>query len=77
MREVYSNITKVMIDAHNSTNLLQLPLDRLLQQAAAAAPAGAAATPPAAMGATDPAPATATDDPRSRDNQRSREREKR
>ena len=53
MREVYSNITKVMIDAHNSTNLLQLPLDRLLQQAAAAAPAGAAATPPAAMGATD------------------------
>jgi len=75
MREVYSNITKVMIDTHNSASLLQLPLDRLLQQAAAAAPA--AATPPAVMGATDATPAAATDDSRSRDNQRSREREKR
>jgi membrane protease subunit HflK len=35
MREVYSNITKVMIDARNNTSLLQLPLDKLLQQAAA------------------------------------------
>ena len=77
MREVYSNITKVMIDAHNSTSLLQLPLDRLLQQAAAAAPAGGAATPPPAMGATDTTPASTVDDSRSRDNQRSREREKR
>jgi len=77
MREVYSNITKVMIDAHNSTNLLQLPLDRLLQQAAAAAPAGGAATLPPATGTVDAAPASATDDSRSRDNQRSREREKR
>jgi membrane protease subunit HflK len=77
MREIYSNITKVMIDAHNSTNLLQLPLDRLLQQAAAAAPAGGAATAPPATGTVDAAPASATDDARSRDNQRSREREKR
>jgi len=77
MREIYSNITKVMIDAHNSTNLLQLPLDRLLQQAAAAAPAGGAATAPSATGTVDAAPASATDDARSRDNQRSREREKR
>jgi modulator of FtsH protease HflK len=77
MREVYSNITKVMIDTHNSASLLQLPLDRLLQQAAAAAPAGGAATPPPPMGAADAAPATATDEARSRENQRSREREKR
>jgi len=77
MREIYSNITKVMIDAHNSTNLLQLPLDRLLQQAAAAAPAGGATTAPPATGTVDAAPASATDDARSRDNQRSREREKR
>ena len=77
MREIYSNITKVMIDAHNSTNLLQLPLDRLLQQAAAAGPAGGAATVPPATGTVDAAPASATDDARSRDNQRSREREKR
>ena len=31
MREVYSNITKVMIDARNNANLLSLPLDKLNQ----------------------------------------------
>jgi membrane protease subunit HflK len=77
MREVYSNITKVMIDAHNSTSLLQLPLDKLLQQAAAATPAGGTAAQPPAIGATDATPASTADDARSRDNQRSREREKR
>ena len=77
MREVYSNITKVMIDAHNSTSLLQLPLDRLLQQAAAAAPAGGAPAQPPAISSADATPASAADDARSRDNQRSREREKR
>ena len=35
MREVYSNVSKVMIDTRNNSNLLYLPLDRLLQQAAA------------------------------------------
>jgi len=73
MREVYSSITKVMIDAHSSTNLLQLPLDRLLQQAAAA-PAGTAA-PAAAPAPGEASPASSTVDVRSRDNQRSRERD--
>ncbi|MEO7116224.1 MAG: FtsH protease activity modulator HflK [Caldimonas sp.] len=74
MREVYSNITKVMIDARNNSSLLQLPLDRLLQQAAAAtaAPAGSAPTAPAAV---DTPPATGTVDVRSRDNQRGRDRD--
>jgi len=75
MREVYSNITKVMIDAHNSTNLLQLPLDKLLQQAAAAAPAGSGAAPSAAVGPGDASPASSTVDARSRDNQRGRDRD--
>jgi len=73
MREVYSSITKVMIDAHSSTSLLQLPLDRLLQQAAAA-PAGTAA-PAAAPAPGEASPASSTVDVRSRDNQRSRERD--
>ena len=74
MREVYSNITKVMIDARNNASLLQLPLDRLLQQAAAAtaAPTGSA---PAAPAAVDTPPATGTVDVRSRDNQRGRDRD--
>jgi modulator of FtsH protease HflK len=73
MQQVYSNVSKVMIDSRAGSNLLYLPLDRLLQQAGAA-PAGAplalvpaptdTATPPAAAG-----------DIRSRDGTRTRDRE--
>jgi membrane protease subunit HflK len=71
MREVYSNITKVMIDARNNTSLMQLPLDKLLQQAAAS-PASGAAAPAAAAEAAAQAGAV---DARSRDNQRGRDRD--
>ena len=77
MREVYSNITKVMIDARNNSTLLNLPLDKLLQQAAAAAPAagaGAATTPPAA---SETPPPSNSVDVRSRENQRGRDRDSR
>ena len=77
MREIYSNITKVMIDARNNSTLLNLPLDRLLQQAAAAVPAagaGAAAAPPA--GSETPPPSNSVD-VRSRENQRGRDRDSR
>ena len=76
MREVYSNISKVMLDARSNTSLLSLPLDRLLQQAAAgtaAAPAGSASSATAA--APETAPATGTVDVRSRENQRGRDRD--
>ena len=72
MREVYTNISKVMIDARNNASLLNLPLDRLLQQAAAGAPAVAAAP---AVPAADPASATGAVDVRARENQRNRERD--
>jgi membrane protease subunit HflK len=76
MREVYSSITKVMIDAHSNTSLLQLPLDRLLQQAAASPPAGA--PPPApAPGVGEATPASSSVDVRSRENQRGRDRDSR
>jgi membrane protease subunit HflK len=71
MQQVYSNVSKVMVDSRSGSNLLYLPLDRLLQQSGA--PAAAAATPvpePAPA-----APATSPTDPRSRDNSRSRDRE--
>jgi membrane protease subunit HflK len=75
MQQVYSNVSKVMVDSRSGSNLLYLPLDRLLQQAGApmAAPAQAptsVATPPAA----DPAAAQGVDI-RSRADARSRERE--
>ena len=76
MQQVYSNVSKVLVDTRNSANLLNLPLDKLLQQAAAA-PAPAAAAPVAPAAATDPAPAPGAVDVRSRDNQRSRDRDSR
>ncbi len=69
MQHVYSNVSKVMVESRNGSNLLYLPLDRLLQQAGApAATAPQAAPSPVA----DPA-ATQTIDIRARDNARARE----
>ncbi|MFN9747582.1 MAG: FtsH protease activity modulator HflK [Betaproteobacteria bacterium] len=75
MQQVYSNVSKVMVDSRSGSNLLYLPLDRLLQQAGApaaapAAPQGPVATP----GSSEPA-AAQTVDIRSRADARSRERE--
>lgn len=75
MRDVYSNVSKVMVDVRNNSNLLYLPLDKLIQAAGASTPV--TVTPPApesAPGPGAPAPA-ATADARSRDNQRGRDRE--
>ncbi|MCK6425370.1 MAG: FtsH protease activity modulator HflK [Burkholderiaceae bacterium] len=71
MSQIYSNVSKVYVDARNGSNLLYLPLDKLIQQAspgAAAAPAAAAASEPVVGGAVDV---------RSRDGQRSRDRDSR
>jgi membrane protease subunit HflK len=76
MQQVYANVTKIMIDARSSANLLSLPLEKLLQQSAAgSAPPAAAAPGAAAAPAADTAPATGTVDVRSRDGGRSRDRE--
>jgi len=72
MREVYSNVSKVMVDVHGNSNLLYLPLDKLMQ--AAGAPAAAAPSAPAAAPQDS---STMPNDVRSRDNARSRERESR
>ena len=69
MQQIYANVSKVMVDSRSNSNLLYLPLDKLLQQTAAG-PA------PAAPAAVEPAvPAGASLDIRSRDNQRSRDRD--
>jgi membrane protease subunit HflK len=75
MQQVYSNVTKVMVDSRTGSNLLYLPLDRLLQQSGAAAPAsGAGVTVVPAPSAVDPT-GTQSVDIRSRDNARTRDRE--
>ena len=73
MQQIYSNVSKVMIDTRNNSSLMYLPLDKLLQQAGASTPT--VVTPPA-VGAETPASSGSTD-VRSRDNQRGREREAR
>jgi membrane protease subunit HflK len=71
MQQVYSNVSKVMIDTRNNSNLLYLPLDKLLQQSTVvSAPAAVPATPP--TDATVP-----SGDARSRENQRGRDRDSR
>jgi modulator of FtsH protease HflK len=73
MQQIYSNVSKVLVDTRNNSNLLYLPLDKLLQQTAPAAPTAAAPTAPV----TEPAATTGNADARSRDNQRGRDRDAR
>ena len=72
MQQVYSNVTKVFVDSRGNSNLLYLPLDKLMQQAGA--PAAAAAL-PAAPAADTAVPSGGAVDVRSRDNQRTRDRD--
>jgi membrane protease subunit HflK len=73
MQQVYSSVSKVMVDSRNGSNLLYLPLDKLMQQSAAVGPA-ATTTPPTGGDTTPSSPSAATD-VRSRDGGRSRDRE--
>jgi membrane protease subunit HflK len=70
MQQVFGNVSKVLVDTRNNSNLLYLPLDKLLQQSAAIP---AVPTPPV----TETAPAAGSVDVRSRDNQRGRDRDSR
>lgn len=76
MQQVYSNVSKVLVDSRSNSNLLYLPLDKLVQQSTTAAPAAAGA----AANSTEPPAAAAgaeTVDVRSREGLRSRDRESR
>jgi modulator of FtsH protease HflK len=75
MQQVLGNVNKVVVDSKQGSNLLYLPLDKLMQQAGSAEAASAAA-PGAGSSAGIPAGATPTPaDARSRDASRSRDRE--
>ncbi|MFY8103933.1 MAG: FtsH protease activity modulator HflK, partial [Ramlibacter sp.] len=72
MQQIYANVTKVVIDSRQGSNLLYLPLDKLMQQVASGEGAPAAAAPPAPAAPAAPA----ANDPRSRDNNNTRGRER-
>ena len=77
MREIYSNVTKVLVESRQGTNLLYLPLDKIMQQVAqggAAAGVDSQAAAPASSGSTTSIPSS---DSRGRDNSRGRDRESR
>jgi len=71
MQQIYSNVSKVMVDSRSGSNLLYLPLDKLLQQANGTV----TASPPTATTAPETAPTTGASDVRSRDGLRSRDRD--
>ena len=78
MQSVLGNSSKVLVDQKAGSNLLYLPLDKLIQQSGAPAPgrAGAAPTPAAARSRRRrrPKPPVTLDPRRSRDALRSRDR---
>ena len=69
MRDIYANVSKVMVDSRNNSNLLYLPLDKLLQQNSSSVTVSA----PQPMTLPEPQAVPNTNDLRSRDNQRSRD----
>ena len=78
MQQIYSSVTKVMVDSKQGSNLLYLPLDKLMQAAGTVASAGSAdiAVVPT-VPATAATPVPAATDTRSRDGSRTRDRDNR
>lgn len=78
MQQIYSSVTKVMVDSKQGSNLLYLPLDKIIQmtgqvaEETATVPSAAAAIPSSPANA-----AAATADARARDTARARTRETR
>lgn len=77
MQQVYSNVTKVVVDSKQGSNLLYLPLDKIMQQTQGGAAAGDTAASSNASTTTAPAPAPSVPDARARDTSRTRDRESR
>jgi modulator of FtsH protease HflK len=74
MQQIYSNVTKVLVDSKQGTNLLYLPLDKIMQMGGPGETVvSPAATPAIPFLPTTPAPSS--NDSRARDGARSRDRD--
>jgi membrane protease subunit HflK len=69
MQQIYSNVSKVMVDSRTGSNMLYLPLDKLLQQGNTTV----TVSPPQPTTVPEPQVVPNATDLRSRDNQRSRD----
>lgn len=76
MQQIYGNVTKVLVESRQGSNLLYLPLDKIMQLSASEAAAQPVAPAPAAS-TLPPAPVPSSLDARTRDGARSRDRETR
>ncbi len=76
MQQIYTNVSKVLVDSRSNSNLLYLPLDKLIQQSGTTS---TTAAPPAPSSTPTPetSAGSAAVDVRSRDGQRGRDRETR
>ncbi|MEI8155350.1 MAG: FtsH protease activity modulator HflK [Burkholderiales bacterium] len=78
MQQIYSNVTKVVVDSKQGSNLLYLPLDKIMQMGASAGDAGSVVPTAASTAPTHAVlPSAAANDARSREAARTRERESR
>ena len=83
MQHVYSNVTKVVVDSKQGSNLLYLPLDKIMQQtqsgavASSDASSNSAAASSSSSNASVPPAVPAVPDARARDTSRTRDRESR
>ena len=80
MQQIYSSVTKVMVDSRQGNNLLYLPLDKLMQVGQGGGQSADIVTlPPANGAAASPIlpipPAATTPDTRPRDASRARDRD--
>jgi membrane protease subunit HflK len=77
MQQIYTNVTKVVVDSKQGSNLMYLPLDKLMQMTGAPVTGTVPTEPAGASGANAPAavPSSPPQDIRSRDSQRTRDRE--
>jgi modulator of FtsH protease HflK len=73
MQEIYTNVTKVLVDTKAGSNLLYLPLDKIMQMSGPGSNGSAAAAPTPSAPVTTPSPAPLPNS----NSARSRERETR
>ena len=77
MQQIYGNVTKVLVDSKQGSNLMYLPLDKIMQMNGAVNDPGIAASQASTPPVHVTPPAAAGNDARSRDAARTRDRESR
>lgn len=77
MQQIYSSVTKVLVDSRQGSNLLYLPLDKIMQGAAGPASSEGLLASPSSLNTPAIPAVAASNDSRIRDAGRTRERESR